>query len=274
MANNAKVLDALLVKVDRAYKHILHFQLAITRFHVESCPSKIFPEDNLETGERSYYLRILKEMPSEFPAFIGDILQNLRSALDHLASHLVETSPVTPKAKKVYFPIFESSAEYTAGKMGKIQGMTQAAINAIDAIEPYYRLDGVGIGKGTALWWLQTMNNMDKHRLLIPAWICPTGHSLTKSKKAEWETVLKSAFPNGVPDSLVMAANFGSGILQDGSKLCTLPISQVEDDMQFRLHIAFGEPAGVRGKEVLSTLLNMHRIVRQTIIGFDEKNLL
>jgi hypothetical protein len=46
------------------------------------------------------------------------------------------------------------------------------------------------------------------------------------------------------------------------------------DAMQFRVQVGFREPAGVRGKEAISTLKNMHRIVRETVTIFRDKNLL
>jgi hypothetical protein len=274
---NPKALKDLLVKVKRAYQHILDLNREIAKFiPPEGSAYKIVPEDDLQTGERTFYLHILEEMPSEFSALIGDILHNLRSALDHLAWHLVSISPVKKKTKRVYFPIFETSGEYHTGKMGKVQGMTGLAINAIDAIEPYYRIDGVSnrIGNGIHLWWLHTMNIRDKHTLLIPVWANPVGHTLTKSQRIELAPVLEKAFPYGIPDDLIIAASPESKIVQDGSKLYTFPISEVDDDMQFKVHIAFGEPEGVRGKEVVSTLLAMHKIVRQTILDFDGKGLL
>lgn len=100
-------------------------------------------------------------MPSEFSALIGDIAQNPRSALDHLAWHLVKNSPITPKAsdRDIYFPIFETASEYRSKKMKKIQGMTDSAIDAIDSVEPYYRPDITpGIGNGAALFWLHAIN--------------------------------------------------------------------------------------------------------------------
>ena len=87
MPNPLSPRDALLVKVDRANKHILNFQTDITKFNLQGSRNAIFHEDNLETGERTFYFRSL-EIPPEFSASIGDILQNLRSALDHLAWHL------------------------------------------------------------------------------------------------------------------------------------------------------------------------------------------
>jgi hypothetical protein len=44
--------------------------------------------------------------------------------------------------------------------------------------------------------------------------------------------------------------------------------------MKFRFHISFGEPESMRGKEVVSTLNNMHRIVRKIVLDFDSKGFL
>lgn len=77
------------------------------------------------------------------------------------------------------------------------------------------------------------------------------------------------------PGDVFIAANAMSpGSLKDGSKLCTLPISEVNDDMTFRFQIASGEPKWVRGKEMLTSLAAMHKRVRQIMIDFDKEGLL
>lgn len=273
-----KILD-LMVKVDRAYKHLIDFQLEVNRFFRPPYPYEIIPEDDSQARERTYYLRVHKKIPPEFSALIGDIAQNLRCALDHLAWHLVQTSPVTPKARErdIYFPIFEDASEYQTGKLRKIQGMTDAAIQAIDDIKPYGLLDKnnptAGIGN-LALYLLSAINIQDKHRLLIPAWTAAPAHSITKSRRAEAANVLRSAFGSESANVMVGSLIDFNVPLEDGSKLCTLPIAEVDDDMRFRFQIAFGEPASMRGKEILSTLNNMHRIVKEIMLDFYGKGLL
>lgn len=273
---NQKVLDALLVKVDRAYKHINDLQIKDWQFRSRPYPYEILSEDNSETGNRTYRLRMRREIPPQMAALIGDIAQNLRSALDHLAWHLVQNSSVTPKAlpKDIHFPIFETAREYRSGKMRKIKGMTEDAIHAIDAIEPYRTPDVVpGIGQGIALFDLHAINIQDKHRLLIPVWVAGHSHTITKSRRAELANVLKAAF--GSENANVMIPlDLPNGPLEDGSKLCTLPITDVDDNMKFTFRIAFGEPKWVRGKEIVSTLKNMHRLVRKIMIDFDSQGLL
>jgi hypothetical protein len=188
---------------------------------------------------------------------------------------LVQSSPVTPKArdKDIYFPIFETAREYRAGKMGKIRGMTEAAIKAIDRIEPYYRLDtAVGIGNGARLFWLHEINKLDKHRLLVPAWTNMVSHTIPRTKLAELPEGLRAALGPG--EVFIATNDVPNGPLKDGSKLCTLPISEVNDDMTFRFHIAFGEPKWVCGKEVATTLAAMHKRVREIMIDFDNEGLL
>jgi hypothetical protein len=161
--------------------------------------------------------------------------------------------------------------------MRKIEGMTDAAIKAIDDIKPYGRVDktnyAAGIGNLT-LYWLSAINLQDKHRLLIPAWAAAPGHSLTKSKRAELASVLRNAF--GSENAPIMGPSLipSNLPLEDGCKLCSLPIVEVDDDMKFRFQIAFGEPASMRGKEILSTLNDMHRVVKEIIFDFNAKGVL
>jgi hypothetical protein len=233
-------------------------------------------EDDPNTLQRTYYLRVRKETPRRFSALIGDIAQNLRSSLDHLAWHLVKSSPITPKAedKNIYFPIFETASKYHAGKMTRIQGMTDAAIQAIDRIEPYYRPSGpsIGIGNGAHLYILHEINKLDKHRLLVPIWGSMVSHTIPRSRLAELPEELRAALGDG---EVFLAANAVTpGPLKDGSKLCTLPISEVNDDMKFNFRLTFGEPDFIRGKEVHTTLAVMHKRVRDIMTSFDNQGLL
>lgn len=273
---NRKVRDSLLVKVERAYKHIIDLNVEFLRFLTEGGPYETFFQDDLNAGERTYYLRIRKETPIQFSTLIGDIAQNLRSSLDHLAWHLVKNSPITPKTPEhlIYFPIFETYSEYSSGKMRKIQGMTDAAIKAIDAIEPYYRPNrpAPAIGEGVQLFWLDQINKLDKHRLLIPIWGSMVSHTIPRSTYAALSEELRAALGTG---EVFLAANsLTPGPLKDGDKLCSLPIVEVNDNMTFRFQIAFGEPTWVRGKEVLTSLAAIHKRVEEIIIRFDNEGLL
>lgn len=264
-----------MIKVDRAYKHLAELDSEIVRFFAWPYPYEVISQDDLQTGERTFYLRESKPIPLEISALIGDIAHNLISSLDHLAWHLVKNSSIVPKAsdRSIYFPIFETASEYRAKKMEKIKGMTDASIEAIDAVQPYYRLDTPGIGNGTALYWLHVINIHDKHRLLIPTMLAIPAHTITKSKRRENADVLRKAF-GSVDADVMIPSGVAIGPLEDGGKLCSVPIAEVDDNMRFRFQLSFGDPPGIRGKEIVSTLKNMHRVVKETMTGFAARGLL
>jgi hypothetical protein len=102
----------------------------------------------------------------DIPAIAGDVIHNLRCALDHLAFNLVivgatwgETPP--EKWEDIQFPIFHSFKSYEAGKGRRIQGARREAIEAIDRLKPYK-------GGCEALWLLRRLDNTDKHSFILP----------------------------------------------------------------------------------------------------------
>jgi hypothetical protein len=271
---NPKVLQDLLVKVDRAYTHTVDLTAECIRFANQTNPYETFFEDNLETGERTYFIRVHKEMPQLLSALIGDIAQNLRSALDHLAWHLVQSSPVMPKAqdRDIYFPIYATANDYHKGKMKRMQGATGASIQAIDRIEPYCQRDGGGMGDGASLFWLNEINRLDKHRLLVPVWGMMVSHTFPRTKRTELPEELRVALGEG--PIYIHATAESPGSLKDGCKLLTLPIADADDDMRFQVRLAFGEPECVRGKDIATSLAAMEKRVREIVLGFDKEGLL
>jgi hypothetical protein len=262
MRTAKEAFDDIGLKLKRAKKHISDLEGAIRSFH-DSRPYSISHKDNLETGERTYYVHFVQDIPEDFSLMIGDAIQNLRSALDHLATRLVDIG-IDPRVKNSYYPIFESADTYEAGKMGKIKGARPEAIKAIDNTQPYPR------GNGWHLWDINTMNNRDKHRLLIPAWGSVISHTFPKTEKERIEKLLGSRFSG--PGWLKAAS--GIKFLKDGDAILTLPISEANDEMDFRISIAFGEPECVRGKQVIPTLESMSRLVAEIVVKFYQEGLL
>jgi hypothetical protein len=102
-------------------------------------------------------------------AIAGDVIHNLRSALDHLANQLVLvgliatplSTPLTEAEwRQIEFPICDGIAKYKSSKAGKVKGMTPMAKEAIDRLKPYK-------GGNDALWRIHELDNIDKHRTLF-----------------------------------------------------------------------------------------------------------
>ena len=81
-------------------------------------------------------LQRMDKMPFDIVLMAGDVIHNLRSALDHLAFNLVQVGGGIPTTKTC-FPIAETREKYESSKAGKVRGMTDAAKAAIDDLHPY-----------------------------------------------------------------------------------------------------------------------------------------
>jgi hypothetical protein len=101
----------------------------------------------------------MDKMPFDIVLMAGDIIHNLRSALDHLAFNLVQVGGGTPTTKTC-FPIAETREKYESSKAAKVRGMTDAAKVAIDDLHPYG-------GGNESLWRIHYLDIVDKHKELI-----------------------------------------------------------------------------------------------------------
>jgi hypothetical protein len=210
-----------------------------------------------------YILESFEDPPNSLATIVGDVVQNLRAALDHLAFVLFETSP-NFNPKKSFFPIAENATKYKSESLGKIKGFRQDVIDAISAIEPY------GGGRGELLWKLHSLSVTDKHKLLLPVVGQYRSFSLNALFKQAWEQV---GVPGGFPDNfppLFAHVNSKFWPLEAGAVLfADTPDSEVNEHMQFRLHITLGEPGMFEGKPlvlVLNHLLNLVKGVSESLI--------
>lgn len=101
---------------------------------------------------------------------VGEIVHNLRSALDHAIWELVLLHTGSPPAKgtKNQFPIFDTKAGFDArGVPQFLRGVHPKAIDLIRSEQPFPAQDG-GTGEDikSPLWHLHELSNHDKHRTL------------------------------------------------------------------------------------------------------------
>lgn len=97
----------------------------------------------------------------------GDVIHNLRSALDHLAWELSKWETGEPGDPiRCCFPIGWSPDNYEAMKGRAIAGMAPEAKKAIDNLCPYK--DGIAISS-EPLWKIHHLDIVDKHRHILIA---------------------------------------------------------------------------------------------------------
>jgi hypothetical protein len=178
-------MDSAYLKVKRAEKHLTELAQMFKR----SKPFGYYLETNFKTGERATFAKRNEEVANEAAIVIGDVLHNLRAAIDHAYWSCTERYANSDnERKKITFPI--TSTE-TALRDSVIPGLpsrvSQDFANALASLKPYRD------GGNLLLCAIHDLDVMDKHKLLVP-----TGN-FTKINSAMIQKLVPD-FPSGLID--------------------------------------------------------------------------
>jgi hypothetical protein len=266
-------LALIRVKVDRARKHISDLQAGI-RIFMDSDPYVVGTKPDPQIADSiKYYILRVRRTPNSILLISGDILFNLRAALDHLAWQLAVANGESP-TRHTCFPIFDDVARYKTMDTRKLKGMSHAALDAISATTPYH-------GGNDTLWRLQRLNNIDKHRFLItagshvatfiPPPIMRVGIVKALAAQEGYVVNVSDKQIRDVPVSMRLSG--GSFPLKVHDEL-ELPIDHIPDmpefknDARFTFEIALNEPQVAEREPLLSTLVGMADGVDDLIASF------
>jgi hypothetical protein len=246
-------------KVEWANRHIRDLDAAIQAFGTTN-PYRIVPKRDPETRRPIYYMRQVDAVPTEISLILGDAIQNLRTALDHISQQLYLVGTGSSNlAKHVSFFIADSASEHERLVGGKVKGMTQKAIDAICALEPYKD------GKGHQLWVLNKLNNIDKHRTLVAC-----GGSFRSFD-------VLAVRPPGMPPRMkaMIEQSKLSMFMNAADKLCPLkvgdelyiglPDEEFNPTLPFCIGIALNEPEIIQPDLMLTTVRHLAEIVSDTV---------
>jgi hypothetical protein len=102
-------------KADRAQHHLRLLDRLVAEFRASE-PYTVVPRPTDTPGRTEYRLHIYKPVPPEISTTIGDILHNLRSALDSLAYEMAlrgRDRPMTKKQERgCVFPVRETPERF------------------------------------------------------------------------------------------------------------------------------------------------------------------
>jgi len=254
-------LKGVQAKVERAKHHVQDLNGALQTFF-DSKPYVVGTKRNPQTRQLIYYVVSVREGPAIVNVIAGEVLQSLRSALDHLAYQLVLVGTGQPGPfNHVYFPIFNSAQEYEAEKLRQIKGMRKKAIDAIDAVKPYK-------GGNETLWRLHKLNIVDKHRLLVTVGSRVRSVDLgalvsSRMKLPDGTPVPKmSAFFRAASDDPMVPLKAGDEVFIDG------PDAEPKQDFEIRFEVALSEPGILAGEPVIETLHQMVDLVDHLVPTF------
>jgi hypothetical protein len=255
-------LAAICVKVKWAKKHFDDLKIARQRFiDVDPKPYAFSVNENLETGEVKLQVIQIAEPPAEIGLLTGDVVHNLRSALDHLAYQLVFVGTKgNGPFRNTYFPISDTAKKYETFKRGKVKGMSKRAKEAIDRAQPYNR------GIGHLLWVLDKLDIADKHHALIRSDLRVKEATLTRSDPFVSGSLSYSQLVSFGKFSLPKFRE----PLKAGDVFFTFNRNDY-DDVQPAFDITFRKPEVLQGQSVLVTLEYMIQLVNDLILSFRDK---
>jgi hypothetical protein len=232
-------LNGCRAKTERAKKHLRDLHQAYDGF-MQLNPYGVVADNDPQTGERVLRARVSHEPPEAWSVVIGDIVHNLRAALDYLAWELVIAGGGTP-GTGTHFPVRyrpeRTSGEHMNAIAAQVQGASADAVTLVDRIQPYHSSDP----EGHPLRLLHALDIRDKHQLLLVV-----GAALTQGGV-------------GVGDGYIEEMTIGSEHieipLKDGAELLTLSGgSHVNMEAQYAFDVAFEKDGPGKGQSVIPTL--------------------
>jgi hypothetical protein len=249
MSPDSARLRHVSLKVARAKEHAAELAAAVQRFFA-SKPYSVGTKHHPETRKLIYFVAGVTGAPDDLALLAGDAIQNLSTALDHLAYQVVckDTEDAPPNPRGTYFPIADDYDSYEASKAKKLRGAKAATLKRFDQIKPYR-------GGNDRLWRLARLNNIEKHRLLFTVGSQAAGIHLGQLMSGLFED-----FPSGVASAMQSMNLFlnpaDKGFpLQQGFELYIGQADEVPNPKQeFRFELVLNEPGVAEGKNLLDTV--------------------
>jgi hypothetical protein len=242
-------LKHVTLKLSRAHAHLSALQEQQRAFFATT-PYKVGAKVAADR-KPVYFVASADPVPDSIALIAGDAIQNLMSALDHLAYQLVcrDTGDNPPNSRGIYFPIADDAASYEAAKKRKMEGARPATIAAVDAVRPYK-------GGNDPLWQLHRLNNVEKHRLLLTVGSQAGGVNISQIMA----NVPGNPFPPEAAAALASMRTFlmpaDKGFpLEPGFELYIGGVDeQINPKQEFAFDIAINEPGILEGGPLLKTL--------------------
>jgi hypothetical protein len=270
------------MKLRRADMHLRFLYDSIQEF-LETHPYDVEAELDFDTGEVVMYGKVVRD-PSRaettrWGVVIGDIVHNLRSALDHMIWVLsldASTPPPPPPDPipnsspwhSVAFPVIVNLADWTLSEMKKIAGVRPDLRARIEALQPFNT--GPSTPREEPLAVLHQLWQVDKHRHL----------HLTNCFVGVKDIVHRKPFPSAPDIAFQVTWKRDVGPFKDGAPIArakpipipggviavSLPMMHMEPHLAFDVAFDQGPPA--YGGRVMESLERLYNTVSAILIDF------
>ena len=215
---------------------------------------------DMDAGEEIIQVRIDYEPPPMLGIIVGEVVHNLRSALDHLAC-VVPLISGAKRPPKPQFPVFDlrdpdpanrRRSAFTRDYKARIGNVTPRVYNIIESVQPYHPANSGWhpLGLLEALW------NWDKHNAI---------HVIAANFGA-------TNVPEGIPEDTIAP----NGPIHDCQVLAHAPLGGftiVNDNpeplpnINFSIEPAFGDRGPAKGLALFTTLYTIYQYVDREVLG-------
>jgi hypothetical protein len=245
-------------KIERAKQHVRELEAAISTF-LETHPYEVVRDDDTEPGKRLYKLSKADCPPDNLALIAGDIVHNLRAALDLLIWQLIEASGKVPNGHDG-FPISVSAQHFETTGIAKVKRrIRKEAVEVLRSVKPYK-------GGNDALWRLHHLDIADKHHVLYVVGsafnsVSPGGDasaSFPEEVRALMEGVMSQVFLR--PADRMFPLKIGDVLFVDAGGR-----PPAKNQPKFVFDIAFGQGEIVEGEPIVPTLHQLVGATAQTV---------
>lgn len=229
------------LKIDRAKRHFNELDAEIKAFFARG-PYVITTDDDPKSGDRFFKLTIREDVPLSLSAIIGDLVHNLRAALDIAICDAVRSNGASVVTSNG-FPIFDKRREFKREVSRKIDGTNARTRRLIHLLKPYKS------GR-KALWSLHNLDIVDKHNTILVA-AASYRHFVLRSKlPVPWqETPVEFPGISIRPKDRLFPLKDGATVMKVAAKARR---AEIEDDFEFSFEICFGEGNALAGEPLLA----------------------
>jgi len=238
-------IDSASVKIVRAAEHLD----AIRRI-INSLASTANAYEIVKDADGEEKIRFLVQPPPQIAVLAGEVVYQLRSALDHLAFDLVKrnatgiTLPINWDTRCDFplwsrIPADQIKRGYTHPPLPyncftkSLPGISKAAFAFIEGVQPYR--SGVGAGTPNVMKLIAQLSNIDRHRHL----------NVVLPKAAQFHDLILTQG---------RIYSYGKGGLKDGAEVDSSPAKAddiVDVQRRFSPYVTFDEPAVGSGADTL-----------------------
>jgi hypothetical protein len=238
-------------KYARANEHFAELHKKITEYDKAKPYERIVEPDPNNPENNVHKIKLKQLPPPELADITGDMLHNLRSALD-VAAHTVAIGSGVANPKFSAFP-FAGSLAQMANSLGRSKDIPVPIQSLFVGFQPYP-------GGDDALWALNEMCVTDKHKMLIPV-----GNLVVRTAADVRGTGYFS-----MPEPHVWDKERNEMVL-----ITLGPGAEFNCHFEFHMFVAVSGIRLVDGMPILDTLLHMGHSVENilTVLEFESKRL-